>query len=212
MYGDLAAKLIQDSKRTQSLDVLPSYQTDFVNSIVREIRDLQRDVKILLDKQGPNFRASQDRRLSCAIFVLQICMRRNKRCLLAYHALRAQRLEALVWSGLETTSIGIEDDTDDEVALSERPSVASGWHPDEEEYFRGHGDALAELKGEWTDVDLTGSMEPPRDLFIDVRVLKDAGEIQTEYGLIALTKNSQFYVRQGDVERLIQQGYIQKLR
>ena len=24
--------------------------------------------------------------------------------------------------------------------------------------------------------------QPPRDLFIDVRVLKDAGEIQTEYG------------------------------
>lgn len=28
---------------------------------------------------------------------------------------------------------------------------------------------------------------------------------------INLTKNSQFYVRQGDVERLIQQGYLQKL-
>ncbi|KAK9350951.1 hypothetical protein V1523DRAFT_418179 [Lipomyces doorenjongii] len=209
MYGDLAAKLIQDSKRTQSLDVLPAYQADLVNSIIREIRDLQRDVKILLDQQGPNFRASQDRRVSCAIFVLQICMRRNKRCLLAYHKLRARRLETLVWSGFETTSIGSEGDSG--VALSDRPSVASGWHPDEEEYFRGYGDVLAELKGEWTDIDLTGSMEPPRDLFIDVRVLKDAGEIQTEYGLITLTKNSQFYVRQGDVERLIQQGYIQKL-
>jgi hypothetical protein len=28
---------------------------------------------------------------------------------------------------------------------------------------------------------------------------------------INLTKNSQFYVRQGDVERLIAQGYLQKL-
>lgn len=28
---------------------------------------------------------------------------------------------------------------------------------------------------------------------------------------INLTKNSQFYVRQGDVERLISQGYLQKL-
>ena len=28
---------------------------------------------------------------------------------------------------------------------------------------------------------------------------------------INLTKNSQFYVRQGDVERLITQGYLQKL-
>jgi GINS complex subunit 1 len=95
---------------------------------------------------------------------------------------------------------------------------------------RQYGDLLAAYKGHWTDIDLTGSLEPPRDLFIDVRVLKDAGEIQTEYGYVGdiskilkerasltsrrsinLTKNSQFYVRQGDVERLIAQGYLQKL-
>jgi len=33
-----------------------------------------------------------------------------------------------------------------------------------------------------TDVELGGSLEPPRDLYVEVRVLKDAGEIQTEYG------------------------------
>lgn len=95
--------------------------------------------------------------------------------------------------------------------------------------MRQYSDLLAAYKGQWTDIDLTGSLEPPRDLFIDVRVLKDAGEIQTEYGYvvgvvlcvwihanaafsaITLTKNSQFYVRQGDVERLIAQGYLQKL-
>jgi GINS complex subunit 1 len=54
--------------------------------------------------------------------------------------------------------------------------------PEEEEYVRQYGDLLAAYKGQWTDIDLTGSLEPPRDLFIDVRVLKDAGEIQTEYG------------------------------
>lgn len=58
--------------------------------------------------------------------------------------------------------------------------------PEEEEYFRLYGDMLAAYKGQWTDVDLTGSLEPPQDLFIDVRVLKDAGEIQTEYGYVLL--------------------------
>lgn len=48
----------------------------------------------------------------------------------------------------------------------------------------GYGDLLAAYKGQWTDVDLTGTLEPPKDLFIDVRVLKDAGEIQTEYGYV----------------------------
>lgn len=54
--------------------------------------------------------------------------------------------------------------------------------PEEDEYARQYGDMLAAYKGQWTDIDLTGSLEPPKDLFIDVRVLKDAGEIQTEYG------------------------------
>ncbi len=58
----------------------------------------------------------------------------------------------------------------------------SSLSPQEEDYVRQYSDLLAAYKGQWTDVDLTGSLEPPRDLFIDVRVLKDAGEIQTEYG------------------------------
>lgn len=83
--------------------------------------------------------------------------------------------------------------------------------PEEQEYFRLYTDFLATYKGQYTDIDLTGSLDPPRDLFIDVRVLKDAGEIQTEYGVINLTKNSQFYVRLGDVERLIAQGFLMRL-
>lgn len=103
-------------------------------------------------------------------------MRRNKRCLLAYHKVRASKLEAYCWEGvdvLEQSGHGNgEGSKKDESSLS----------PEEEEYVRQYSDLLAAYKGQWTDVDLTGSLEPPRDLFIDVRVLKDAGEIQTEYG------------------------------
>lgn len=60
--------------------------------------------------------------------------------------------------------------------------ASSSLSPQEEDYMRQYSDLLAAYKGQWTDIDLTGSLEPPRDLFIDVRVLKDAGEIQTEYG------------------------------
>jgi GINS complex subunit 1 len=62
--------------------------------------------------------------------------------------------------------------------------TSSSLSPEEEEYVRQYSDLLAAYKGQWTDIDLTGSLEPPQDLFIDVRVLKDAGEIQTEYGLV----------------------------
>lgn len=67
-------------------------------------------------------------------------------------------------------------------------SGTSSLSPQEEDYVRQYGDLLAAYKGQWTDIDLTGSLEPPRDLFIDVRVLKDAGEIQTEYGYVTSTE------------------------
>jgi GINS complex subunit 1 len=66
----------------------------------------------------------------------------------------------------------------------------SSLSPEEEEYFRQYCDMLATYKGQWTDIDLTGSLEPPKDLFIDVRVLRDAGEIQTEYGYVLPTYTS----------------------
>ena len=116
-------------------------------------------------------------------------MRRNKRCLLAYHRVRSDKLEEMCWSGRDVPDIeqqqhhGGQGNGEGSAMASE---TGAGYQislsPEEEEYVRQYGDMLASYKGQWTDIDLTGSLEPPRDLFIDVRVLKDAGEIQTEYG------------------------------
>lgn len=95
--------------------------------------------------------------------------------------------------------------------ISETTTTTTTLSSEEEQYTHAYSSLLAAYKGQWTEIDLTGSVEPPQDIFIDVRVLKDAGEIQTEYGSITLTKNSQFYVRAGDVEGLVRQGYLQKL-
>lgn len=114
-------------------------------------------------------------------------MRRNKRCLLAYHRTRTDKLEELVWNGSDVIDLSGQQ-VRNSTAQASGAAVAGGdgatssLSPQEEEYVRQYGDLLAAYKGQWTDVDLTGSLEPPRDLFIDVRVLKDAGEIQTEYG------------------------------
>lgn len=76
------------------------------------------------------------------------------------------------WQDGGRQGFGMDAETGNQSSLS----------PEEEEYVRKYSDMLAVYKGQWTDIDLTGSLDPPRDLFIDVRVLKDAGEIQTEYG------------------------------
>ena len=238
---------VQHAKRTQSLAHLPPYQTEMVRTVTREVRNLDRDVAHLLTPFEGSFNPSANPAIACTLLVDHLCMRRNKRCLLAYHRTRTEKLEELCWKGIDVLEQQQQQqqqqNTDEDGAASGEQAVGGGGEgsslsPEEEEYFRLYGDMLAAYKGQWTDVDLTGSLEPPQDLFIDVRVLKDAGEIQTEYGyfpppslpshsilslprilmlmlmlcrVINLTKNSQLYVRQGDVERLIAQGFLERL-
>ncbi|KAF2198681.1 GINS complex, Psf1 component [Delitschia confertaspora ATCC 74209] len=216
MYGEIGNKLVQHAKRTQALPHLPPYQTEMVRAATREVRDLDKDVAAILEPFAGSFNPSSEPATACSLLVNHLCMRRNKRCLLAYHRVRADKLEEMCWSGIDVlerqqqqqTSKNIGDGT---TSMAGEGVNSSSLSPEEEEYVRQYSDLLAAYKGQWTDIDLTGSLEPPKDLFIDVRVLKDAGEIQTEYGAITLSKNSQFFVRQGDVERLIAQGYLQRL-
>lgn len=98
-------------------------------------------------------------------------------------------MEEMVWRGVDVAernegAVGAGAGGVGGSGSGEKEGEGSALSPEEEEYARQYAELLAAYKGKWTDVDLTGSLEPPRDLFIDVRVLKDAGEIQTEYGYV----------------------------
>lgn len=152
------------------------------------MRDLDKDVARLLEPFQGSFVPTDDQATACTLLVNHLSMRRNKRCLLAYHRTRTDRLEELVWKGYDVVDLAGQQVHDGPGAPNAAPGISSSdgssssLSPQEEDYVRHYSDLLAAYKGQWTDIDLTGSLEPPRDLFIDVRVLKDAGEIQTEYG------------------------------
>ncbi|CAI4055013.1 hypothetical protein N7582_000224 [Saccharomyces uvarum] len=208
MYGDLANKLVLEAKRTKQLYTrnnhnakLPMYHEDIIRNILKEISNLRKNTEYLKEQQ--QLGKLDDKVAKCQYFVTLLCMERNKRCLLAYQKLRTDMLDSMAWNnnGLDLmNSIAFsQQDTND---LSHQ----------EQEYLKEYSDLITDLKsGDLADIDLSGSLVPPSDVFIDVRVLKDAGEIQTEYGVFNLIKDSQFFVRQSDVERLIQQGYLQKI-
>ena len=59
-------------------------------------------------------------------------------------------------------------------------------------------------------IDLSANLQPPKDLMIEVRVLKDCGEIYTEQGPVTLEVNSTHYLRRSDVEPLIRQGFLEQ--
>lgn len=208
MYGDLANKLVLEAQRTRHLRSrssdgykLPMHHEELVQGILKEVAQLKKNSEYLKEQQ---LMGNLDDKVSrCQFFVTLLCMERNKRCLLAYQKMRADILDQVAWdnNGLDLFT---------ELKGSEQ--VSSNLSHDEQEYLKEYLDLLTDLKsGELADIDLSGSLTPPSDVFIDVRVLKDVGEIQTEYGVFNLTKDSQFFVRQSDVERLIQQGYLQKI-
>lgn len=207
----LTPRQVQHAKRAQNLSHLPPYQPELVRAVTREIWDVHRDTDRIIKPFNGVFNPDEDQETTCVLLVNQISMRWNKRCLLAYHRVRAEKLEAMCWAGNDLLEQQHRQQAQSGQGGSNGAGSQSSLSAEEEEYFRQYNDLLSSYKGQWTDIDLTGSLEPPKDLFIDVRVLKDAGEIQTEYGAINLTKNSQFFVRHGDVERLIAQGFLQRL-
>ena len=157
-----------------------------VRAVTREVKELDRDQANILASFDGSFNPAADPAAACSLLVDHLCMRRNKRCLLAYHRVRVDKLEEMCWSGQDI--LEQQQQIAEKNAQGQRSTVGSeagnisSLSPEEEEYVRQYGDLLSAYKGQWTDIDLTGTLEPPKDLFIDARVLKDAGEIQTEYG------------------------------
>ncbi|QLG71855.1 hypothetical protein HG535_0C02040 [Zygotorulaspora mrakii] len=208
MYGDLANKLVLEAKRTKQLNSrsiqqskLPLYHEELVQNILKEVGQLKKNSEYL--KQHQILDDVGGKVSKCQYFVTLLCMERNKRCLLAYQKLRTDTLDKFAWDNNGIDLLNGFDDVDQNASDLSRHEL---------EYVKEYSDLITDLKsGELANVDLSGSLKPPSDVFIDVRVLKDAGEIQTEYGVFNLIKDSQFFVRQSDVERLIQQGYLQKI-
>uniref|UniRef100_H3GD70 DNA replication complex GINS protein PSF1 C-terminal domain-containing protein n=1 Tax=Phytophthora ramorum TaxID=164328 RepID=H3GD70_PHYRM len=59
---------------------------------------------------------------------------------------------------------------------------------------------------------LLDDLKPPKDLYIEVRVLRDCGEVMTESGLVNLEAHSQHFLRRVDVEQLIRQGLLEQIK
>lgn len=221
MYGEQANKLVVDAKRTLNLPHLPPYASTTIQTITKEVRDLDRENSEILSTFNTSstqssdgtqikssFNPAENPATACSLMVNHLSMRRNKRCLLAYHRTRTDKLEQMIWNGQDVFSVTRPSTT---TSATDTANPSSSLSAEEEQYAHQYTELLAQYKGQWTDIDLTGSLQPPKEIFVDIRVLRDAGEIQTEYGSLNLTKNSQFFVRKGDVESLIQQGYVQVL-
>lgn len=218
MYGDMANKLMLETKRATNLGELPLYLHDLIKDIVQEVTDLSKDVTYLTEhlRIAGDFEEEESKQINeCQLFATHLSMRRNKQCLLVYEKLRAEKIDAFCWLNIDPLTRNDQEGSghpnlDRRVLTHNRLLTENLSHP-EQDYYKQYQDLVLDFKSEFSDIDLSVDLEPPKDLFIDVRVLKDGGEVQTEYGAFNLIKDSQFYVRKSDVDRLIQLGYLEEI-
>ena len=115
---------------------------------------------------------------------------RNRRYLFSYIYHRLNRIRELRWE----TGVVVPDKI--------RQGILSSRELD---YFSEYNNILNEYNTS-LDLDLTADVMPPKDLFIEVLVLEDCGDILTENGFVSLNKGTRPFLRRSDIEHLIKQG------
>lgn len=137
------------------------------------------------------------------LLLTALAVRRNKRALLVYHNQRMEMLKSVFWaSGGQLGSL-----------LGQDKAIRKNLAPAEVDFIRGYAQLVLDYKAAFSkaSLDLTSPVmgKPPKELFVQVRVLKDIGDVETEWGTVSFVKDSLVFVRRPDVERLILNGYLE---
>lgn len=195
-YGELGTQLLLESRRSTQTDTLLKYNDVLVRSIIREQREFEKALLAQIAKTQENEAPPP------AVIIIQTAINRNKRCLLAYHSHRLDRLRDMYWALGGALPAILQD-----------PDTRSKLNPHEVDYLRTYDVSMMEFRGEFSnELDImAGITVPPKELNVSVKVIKDCGVIQTEIGTIDFKKGQRFMVRRADIEHLIVQGYLEEV-
>lgn len=123
-----------------------------------------------------------------------LSLMRNKRCLMAYVYNRAEVIQILRWK----------------VGPVLPQEIQGKLNYSEEEYFKNHSAALEAYMSE-LELDLTVDMVPPKDPYIQVRVLDDIGGVLLSDQSPNLVRHSIHFLKRTDAEQFISQGLMEEL-
>ncbi|GAB9462575.1 DNA replication complex gins protein psf1 [Globisporangium polare] len=185
-----AKELLRELQRS---DWLPPYNDEQVRQVVEEVGSLHEQIMEKLRVFGDEI--EQQPAVHCGLIVSHQCLLRNKRCLLAYLYERTEKIKNLRW---ETGTI---------IPATLAPNLCQR----EVQFFQSYDQLLTDYMADF-EIDLSADSKPPKDLYVEVRVLRDCGEIMTESGIVNLEANSTHFLRRVDVEQLIRQGLLEQIK
>lgn len=189
-YCQKGRELLMDLQRS---DWLPAYDEHGITQVIGEMNTIQEQQNKHLDGRQESTLPKEDKPYRQ---YLRGCFDRNLRYSHAYFVHRMDKIRSLRWEAGPV----IPDQMQKEIL-----SAA------EQGYFNDYSSLLAKYHKE-LGVDLASDLEPPKDLFIEIRVLVPCGEIYTENGPVSLDKGSTHFLRRSDVEHLIRQGRVEMFR
>ena len=208
-YGHRGRDLLLELKRARANDhkssssVVPPYN----DRLVREcLQDLQLHVQALQDQVDAQGSEKPSMNVRPSLVLQGAAIARNKRCLLAYHKIRADRLMAAYWENhphvTTTTSVNTGG------------SSANNLSPAEEEFYASYQQLCLEyanmLRLPNPDLRSYGN-HPPQPLSkVQVRVLRSLeGPIVLESGMtLTFQKGAVHYLPYADVEGLVRDGTL----
>lgn len=223
MYGDTAAELIRQITRDNG-DIIPEYQYQLVEKIMKENDELyaenlktsqntankekptdgtQTNDK---DPENPDDEKDEPQHDNIDIGEKEIMVMQvrhtaklwNKRCIIAYHYERLNRLKRLRW----------------EYGNNLPQEIARNLSKDELEWFTKYNDNLFSYMSSLNDgkgLDLTLYITPPKKLYIQVKCVRDYGQFDLEDGQpVMLKKDSIHYLPLSQCEKLIHQGVLEQ--
>ncbi|MQL80749.1 hypothetical protein Taro_013201 [Colocasia esculenta] len=195
MYGRTASQLLRELTSGEN-DKLQSFNSDTFDQVITECDNhhlmLQSLIRKIEEDQLDIQTARNEDHFGAVVHHLALL--RNKRCLMAYMYNRAEIVQSLRWK------IGpkLPEEIQEKLNFSEK------------EYFKNHSAAIESYMSE-LDLDLTVDIVPPKDPYIQVRVLDDIGDnLSLGDHSFSLTKNSVHSVRRSDAEQYISQGLMEE--
>lgn len=187
----LVTEMVRQAKRGKL--ELPRFNEEGMRTVLGESKELYRE---LCNLMGDNQLDQLPNAVKVACQVHHATIKRNKRCALAYVDQRAEKLKQLRWE------IGhpLPEDIQSNLSNSEK-------------LFLSEYDALLTNYSAETKINVTADQSPPKDVLVQVRVLKDVGVvILEEGGAVNLARGTTHTLRRRDVESLVLQGDLEELQ
>ncbi|KAJ7019932.1 hypothetical protein C8F04DRAFT_324771 [Mycena alexandri] len=196
-YGDLANRLVLQSKQSINLAKLLPYDGPLVRQVIQEQRELDRKMRAMEDD---GVKTGDERWPALVIFAR--VTHQNKRCLLAYHAQRLDLIRTAYWDAGGAAGHVIE-------ALRENMSL------DEIQYLRDYRDSVVTFRDNISKDDVVdlalGIEHPPKQLMVTVEAISCTGPIHTQSGTMDFKLGERYILQKSDIAHLILQGYLMEV-